>query len=65
MEPQTVDLYTADLYVVILSDYNDNFSKYNQDQSYRLQLQSDYSHIDNIFSDNQVALPVMEANMQS
>ena len=30
MEPQTVDYYTADLYLVLLSDHNDNFSKYNQ-----------------------------------
>ena len=29
VEPQTVDFYTADLYLVLLRDYNDNFSKYN------------------------------------
>ena len=30
VEPQTVDFYTADLYLILLSDHNDNFSKYNQ-----------------------------------
>ena len=29
VEPQTVDFYTADLYLVLLSDHNGNFSKYN------------------------------------
>ena len=28
--PQTVDFYTADLYLILLSDHNDNFSKYNK-----------------------------------
>ena len=27
VEPQTVDFYTADLYLILLSDHNDNFSK--------------------------------------
>ena len=30
VEPQTVDFYTADLYLILLSDHNDNFSKYNK-----------------------------------
>ena len=30
VETQTVDFYTADLYLILLSDHNDNFSKYNQ-----------------------------------
>ena len=30
VEPQTVDFYTADLYLSLLSGHNDNFSKYNQ-----------------------------------
>ena len=29
VEPQTVDLYTADLYRILLSEHNYNFSKYN------------------------------------
>ena len=28
VEPQTVDFYTADLYLILLSDHNDNFRKY-------------------------------------
>ena len=28
MDPQTVDFYTADLYLNLLSDHNVNFSKY-------------------------------------
>ena len=28
VEPQTVDFYTGDLYLILLSDHNDNFSKY-------------------------------------
>ena len=32
VEPQTVDYYTADLYLILLSDHNDNFSKYNTKQ---------------------------------
>ena len=28
--PQTVDFYTADLYLILLSDQNETFSKYNQ-----------------------------------
>ena len=38
VEPQTVDFYTSDLGLIVLSDHNDNFSKYNQTNSYRLQL---------------------------
>ena len=30
VEPQTADFYTADMYLILLSDHNDNFSKYNQ-----------------------------------
>ena len=30
VDPQTLDLYTADLYLILLSDHNDSFSKYNQ-----------------------------------
>ena len=30
VKPQTVDFYTADLYLILLSDYDDNFSKYNK-----------------------------------
>ena len=30
MEPQTVDFYTAELYLILLSDHEDSFSKYNQ-----------------------------------
>ena len=30
VEPQTVDFYTADLYLILPSDHDDNFSKYNQ-----------------------------------
>ena len=30
VEPQTVDFYTADMYPFLLSDNNDNFSKYNK-----------------------------------
>ena len=30
VEPQTVDFYTADLDLILLSDHNHNFSKYNQ-----------------------------------
>ena len=30
VEPQTVDFYTADLYLILLSDHNDNFSNYNK-----------------------------------
>ena len=30
METQTVDFYTAGLYLIVLSDHNDNFSKYNK-----------------------------------
>ena len=29
VEPQT-DFYTADLYLILLSDHNDNLSKYNK-----------------------------------
>ena len=29
-DPQTVDFYTADLHFDLLSDHNDNFSKYNK-----------------------------------
>ena len=36
-EPQTVDFYTADLYLILLSDQEDNFTKYIKN-SYRLQL---------------------------
>ena len=28
VDPQTVDFYTADLYLILLSDHNENFSKY-------------------------------------
>ena len=38
VEPQTVDFYTADLYLILLSDHNDNFSKYNK------KIVSDYSY---------------------
>ena len=37
VEPQTVDFYTADLYLIVLSDHNYGFSKYKT-HSYRLQL---------------------------
>ena len=37
VEPQTVDFYTTDLYLILLSDHNDSFSKYNQ------KLVTDYS----------------------
>ena len=30
MEPQTVDFYTADLYLILLSGHDDNFRKYNK-----------------------------------
>ena len=30
VEPQTVDFYTADLCLILLSEHDDNFSKYNQ-----------------------------------
>ena len=30
MDPQIVDFYTADVYLILLSDHNDNFSKYNK-----------------------------------
>ena len=30
---QTVDFYTADLYIILMSNHNDNFSKYNQTSS--------------------------------
>ena len=30
VDPQTVDLSSADLYLILLSDHNDNFSKYNK-----------------------------------
>ena len=30
VDPQTVDLYTTDLYLILLSDHNDNISKYNK-----------------------------------
>ena len=33
VEPQT-----ADLYLILLSDHNDNFSKYNKKNSYGLKL---------------------------
>ena len=33
-----VELQTADLYLILLSDHNNNFSKYNQKNSYRVQL---------------------------
>ena len=29
VEPQIVDFYTADLYVILLSAHNDSFSRYN------------------------------------
>ena len=29
VEPQTVDFYSVDLDLILLSDHNDNFSKYN------------------------------------
>ena len=38
VEPQKVDFfYTANLYLILLSDHNDSFSKYNKKNSYRLQ----------------------------
>ena len=37
VEPQTVDFYTADLYLILLLDHNHNFSKCNKNY-YRLQL---------------------------
>ena len=30
VEPQTVDFYMADLFLILLSDHNHNFSKYNK-----------------------------------
>ena len=30
VEPQTVGFYTADLYLILLLDHNDSFSKYNK-----------------------------------
>ena len=38
VEPQIVDFHTADLYLILLSVHNDSISKYNNKNSYRLQL---------------------------
>ena len=38
VEPQTVEYYIADVYLILLCDHNDSFSKYNKKNSYKLQL---------------------------
>ena len=41
VEPETVDFYTADLYLILPSDHNDNFSKNNIKKLQTTALKSD------------------------
>ena len=44
VEPQTVDFYMADLYLILLWDHDDNFSKYTQNivKNYNFNVAKDY-----------------------
>ena len=50
VKPQTVDFYTAVLYLILLSDHDDNFSKYNK------KIVTDYSFKTELFTFGQTRL---------